>query len=332
MKKTPAKADLNAYDFKSSVTDLLDLDQKLGIIPEHSRKTVHDTLDQLKRRAVEIGWITNRQIVDNASALIGAVAHLPRTQVNQYLAREDADVAHRARNLLLASVLVGSRGDFTKAIAESVCAEVPALKPRSAGLSRPNVDDEIVLHRVWALILSEVGGKHGRRAAAVYSQCDAGMVPGETTMMRRSDAVLGEEPMLWAPGLEVGVAERVLRLDDFQAHLLREFVTDLPVDDPSAPLTYRPRKSVTYAAQAASASGILDRQREVLGLKQPDTTASSVSTWRSTYTETYFGVTEALQVSGRSSVANHYGITRQRLNPVRQRERNEKRKPRDLDF
>lgn len=332
MKKTPAKADLNAYDFESSITDLLDLDQKLGLIPEHSHDTMIETLGELKRRADEIGWITNRQIVDNASALVGAVAHLSRTQVNQYLAREDADVAHRARNLLLASVLVGSRGDFTKAIAESVCAEVPALKPRSAGLSRPNVDDEIVLHRVWALILSEVGGKHGRRAAAVYCQCDAGMVPGETTLMRRSDAVLGDEPMLWAPGLEVGVAERVLRLDSFQTHVLRRFVADLPDGGPGGPLTYNARKPVTYAAQAASASGILDRQRAVLGLKQPDTTASSVSTWRATYTETHFGMTEALQVSGRSSVANHHGITRQRINPIRQRERNAKRKPRNLDF
>lgn len=327
-----AKAILKAYDFDDSVEQLLELDAELGIVPAQALEVVLQTARQLQTMANEMlrprssttpARVTNREIVDNATALIGAVSSIRKTNVHQFLSRDEADNVHRARNVLLAVILLGSRGTLDKPTAESVCTEFAPLRPRSAGFTRPYEDDEILLLRVWALLLSEVGGKHGRRSAAVYAQCDAGMVPGETTSMRATDVVL--EPgnsLLWAPGLRVGVRERVLRLDSFQQHLLSRFAADLGDRDPKASFTYNARGAWKYDAAAASATGVLDRQRMAVGLRHQDTTSSSIPMWRAQYSERHEGgVAAALQVSGRSSAANHRGLMRHRINPSTSRDR-----------
>lgn len=207
--------------------------------------------------------------------------------------------------------------------------ELPVLKARTAGYKRPYVDDEIVLSRVWAYLLSEIGGKHGRRSAPVYAQCDAGMVPGETTMMRPEDVIMdGAESYLWAPGLRVGVRERVLPLDRFQRHLIERYVPDLDDLDSDAHFTYNARVSnFKYNSAMVSAVGIVNRQRAAVGLHHEDSTASSITTWRAAYTREHCGGPQAaLAVSGRTSEENLGAMLRNMVNPKVAREVRKKKR------
>jgi len=119
--KKYSKADLNAYDFEDSVAQLIELDETIGLIPEHARKSVHHELRALQTAVEDRGLTNNRQVVTRASTLIGSrVGGLSESKVTKFMSFKDAHRAHRARNLLLASVLVGSRGDFYKKTAEGV--------------------------------------------------------------------------------------------------------------------------------------------------------------------------------------------------------------------
>lgn len=320
-RKPNHKPDLNAYDFTDSVAQLRELDATIGLLPTHVREHLNAVIDDLAGQVAKHELSSLRQVVDHSARLIGATSGVNSSDVSRYFKRNIADSVHQVRNLLLAIVLIGAQRTLVKESAEALCAEIPTLKPRGTGHTRPNADDEMVLLRVWAYVLSHVGGKHGRRSAAIYAQCDAGLVPGETTCMRCKDVHVSTpgKSILLAPGLQCGIKERIVPLDNFQRFILGRFIADLPGDTPLAPFSYKARaEDFDYARAAASATGVIDRQRAAVGLQHADTTASSVPMWRALYTEQHHGIDAAVEVSGRSR-ENHKSLMRTRLNPTKTR-------------
>jgi hypothetical protein len=313
---SPTGAILRGHDFCDTIEMLLELDQQLGIIPAPSRDSTVAAADRLRHKAADIGYVTTRQVIDNANALIAAVTGVKKAEVTQFHKPEQAQTLHLYRNILLASVLAGSRNTLeNKADAEQLAKEVPSLRRRTASLTRPNSDDETLLLRTWALTLSEVGGPNGRRAACVYAQCDAGLYPGETTMVSRQNLDLTPgNGLIEAPGLDTGVTSRILTLDEFNIRVIATFMEQTN-DAPAARLTYRPRTDIfKYQKAMVSAVGILDRQRAAVGLAHGDTTASSITMWRAVHTQLSAGVTAAVMVCGRRDEDSYLRFTRTRRN------------------
>lgn len=320
---------LSGHDLADAAAQLLELDAAIEIIPAASRNTLVATIDHLLKRADGLNLLTLRQVLDNSKGLIAAASGVRRAALLQYLTAEDAASAHLHRNVLLAIVLVGSRSTFNKRDAERLAAEFPVLKQRSTGYTRPYTDDETLLLRAWAIVLSETGGAHGRRAAAVYAQCDAGLCAGETTRVRAEDLDLTQDDnsLLHAPGLNTGVAARVIELNTFNATVMNTFISQV-ILMPKDKLTYWARSSTyDYPSACVAAIGIIDRQRKAVGLKHGDTTNASVTMWRAQYTEDNEGVDAAVAVSGRTNATNHFGLMRTRLNPIQTKARNEKAVP-----
>ena len=194
---------------------------------------------------------------------------------------------------------------------------------------RPHTDDETLLLRMWALHLSE-GTKNNRRAAAVYAQCDAGLVTGETTKVFDTDVLLTPgEAMIEAPGLDVGVRHRLLPLDDYCATVLRRYVEQAALPNGSL-LTYRPRSNdLQYVRASISAIGIIDRIRAAVGLTHLDTTNASVWMWRAASTQLTMGIHTAAEVSGRSP-ENLRALLRDR--PHKRDKRRINKKPKTLSI
>lgn len=316
-KVNPTGAILRGHDLHDAIEMLLELDQELGIIPAQSRHATVAAADRLRHKAADIGYVTTRQAIDNATALIAAVTGVQKTEVTQFHTSEQAQALHLYRNILLAGVLAGSRTTLeNKADAEQLAKEVPSLRRRTAGFTRANSDDEILLMRMWALTLSEVGGANGRRAACVYAQCDAGLYPGETTKVSRQH--LGLTPgngLIEAPGLDTGVTSRILPLDEFNIRVIAAFMKQTD-EVPAARLTYRPRTDIfEYQKAMVSAVGILDRQRAAVGLVHTDTTASSITMWRAVHTQLSAGMPAAVEACGRRDEDSYLRFTRTRRKP-----------------
>ncbi len=315
----PTGAILRNHDFHDAIEMLLELDQQLGIIPAQSRDDTVNAADRLRRQAGDVGYVTTRQVIDNATSLIAAVTGMKKARVTQFNTPEHAATLHLYRNVLLAGVLAGSRNTLKdKSDAEQLAKELPQLRQRTAGLTRPNSDDETLLLRVWALTLSQVGGPNGRRAASVYAQCDAGLYPGETTKVLRQHLDLTPgNGLIEAPGLDAGVAGRILELDEFNIRLIAAYM-EQSEDDPEARLTYRPRVDVfEYQKAMVSAVGVLNRQRDAVGLAHRDTTASSITMWRAVHTQLSAGFPAAVKVCGRVDEDSYLRFTRTRRNPQR---------------
>jgi hypothetical protein len=198
--------------------DLLEADTRLGLVPAHARTQIYATVDALIEHARRFGWTNLHQVVLNLGPIIDATSGVRRADHGRFLPPDQADSLHLHRNVLLTLVLAGVisyNGD-----ASQIAAVFPQLKQRTRARLRPHTEDETLLLRVWTLHLSQ-GDKNNRRAAAVYAQSDAGLVAGETTKVRTSDVVLTPgEAMIEAPGLDVGVAGRILPLEDYATAVL----------------------------------------------------------------------------------------------------------------
>lgn len=318
---------LEHHSIDEARADLVEVDKEFDVVPRHARTAIHRTVDTLIEHAHELGLLRLDQVVNNAGILIAAASGVRRQDHGRPLPPDQADALHLYRNTLLALVLAGVisySGD-----AAQITAAFPKPKQRTRAMLRPHTDDETLLMRMWALHLSQ-GDKNNRRAAAVYAQCDAGLVPGETTKVRTSDIDLTPgDAMIVAPGLEVGVADRLLPLEEYAASLLRRYVHGAAPTGGSR-LTYRPRSGdYDYERALSSAIGVIDRIRDAVGLTQHDTTNASVWMWRAASTELVHGISAAVAVSGRSSADNLRALLRDRPRPAGKRPTNNN-KPRTL--
>lgn len=312
---------LRGHDFQDAIEMMLELDQELSLIPARTRAATVAAASHLRDRAGDIGYVTTRKVIDNAAALIAAAAGVEKPRVSQFNTPDQAAKIHLYRNLLLAAVLAASRNTLAnKSEAEQLASEIPSLRQRTAGLTRSYTDDETLLLRMWALTLSHVGGADGRRAACVYAQCDAGLYPSETPKVLRQNLDLTSgNGLIDAPGMDNGVAGRVLALDEFNIRVIADYM-DLTDDAPHERLTYRPRTDSFNSSRASSsAAGILDRQRAAVGLAHEDTTVSSITMWRAVHTQLTSGISAAVEVCGRPDADSYLRFTRTRRNPQRTR-------------
>jgi hypothetical protein len=317
---------LKMHSVEEARADLLELDQQLDLIPATSRESLLTAIDQIVEFCLEHSDpLTNlAAIVDNQTTVIAATSGIRAQRHHQFLSADDAHQLHLYRNLLLVLVLAAVssyNGD-----AAPIAARFKQLPQRTAADLRPYADDETLLLRVWALHLSR-GDKNNRRAAAVYGECDAGLIAGETTSVNTDDLALSPDgSLIAAPGHDSGVKSRVIELDKFAVTVLDRYLAGADLADGDL-LTYRPRKADSYAAAAVSAIGVIDRIRKAVGLKQHDTTNASVWMWRATMTRDLHGVKAAVTISGRSSIENLNEILRNAKNPIKDHKRN-KGKPR----
>lgn len=305
---------LENHSIDEAVADLLELDDQLGILPTTSGTDLRTALDTLAGHAHKLGLTQLDQVVVEAGTLIAAASGISQSRHGKHLNSAEAGHLHLHRNLLLAVTLAGIisyRGD-----AAPVAARFPKLQPRSGASLRAHTDDETLLLRVWSLHMSQ-GDANNRRAAAVYAQCDTGLVAGETSQVKVSDIVLAPgEGLIDAPGHDGGVTARVLALDEYASTVIRRYVDGTNLA-PGARLTYRPRTNADYGAAAASAIQIVDRIRASVGLKHDDTTSASIWMWRATVTAAQDGIDAAVVISGRSNHDNLLSLLRNATNPTR---------------
>lgn len=319
---------LLGHTFADAVEEFDRLNGTVGLTPECSRDELGKIITDLHNHADDLTLIKLGEVIKSSSLLIAAASGVRRQDLSKFLLRDEAARGHSYRNVLLAVVLIGARHTLSKADAEALATSFPRLRQRSSRYTRPHTDDETLLMRAWAVLLSEIGGAHGRRAAAVYAQCDAGLCAGETTGVLRRDLVidLDDESLLDAPGHKMGVKARIVELDRFNATLLETHIAALHLAGKER-LTYWPRNDLyDYQAACASAIGVVDRQRKAVGLNHDDTTNASVTMWRADYTERHWGLEASTNVSGRTA-ENHSELMRTRLSAVKTRNRNERKAP-----
>jgi hypothetical protein len=97
-------------------------------------------------------------------------------------------------------------------------------------------------------------------------------------------------------------------------------------------LTYRPRNAgYDYERAASSAICIIDRIRDAVGLTHHDTTNASVWMWRAATTELLYGISAAVEVTGRSSADQLRALLSDRHKCSGKRSANKKPKTLDLD-
>lgn len=309
--------------------DLAKADAETGLVPFGAHDVIYPIIDQMIEHARAFGWTKLDEVVRHAGPTIDATSGVRVADHGRFLGPREAEALHLHRNLLLTLVLAGvlSYGGDATEIAKAF----PKLKPRTHAQLRPYLDDETLLLRLWALHLSE-GDKNNRRAAAVYAQCDTGLITGETTKISPSAVDLTPGgALIHSPGLDVGVASRVLPLDKYTTTLLQRYI-DGAGALPGPLFTYRPREGdYSYSRAASSAICIIDRIRAAVGLDHRDTSNASVWMWRAATVELHHGIDEAVRLSGRSSADQLRALLRDRPKPPGGRPTNKKTKKLNID-
>jgi len=291
--------DLARLTLDQAIEQLRALDEKFQLIPEAAHDTVHAAIEAIATASRDLGLTKLDEIVKHHTKVIAAASGIPQAHHAKFHPAAAAEVLHLHRNALLTLALAsvcGHDGDVSP-LAEAF----PTYHRRTAQNGRPHTDDEIVLLRVFALHQS-TGDKNHRRASAVFAMCDTGLLPLDTTQVKTDDLLLvsNDEGMLSRPRVKEG-RNRDLTTTRFANTLLRRYLQGVAPGDIGTWLTYRPRKAYDAEVALSSVDGILKRMRTTLGLKHPDTTATSIWKWRADYTLRTLGTDAALEVSGLGS-------------------------------
>jgi hypothetical protein len=274
------------------------LDEALNIVPTTHRATLNATLDTLLATAGRLEMRMLLDVVKDADVLLSCTTTVPRDQLRRLHPESMAATLHMHRNTLLALVLAAVI-DYNGNVKEIAKAFKP-LARRTADHERPCSDDEILVLRLWTWHGAQnLTDADTRRAAAVYAAVDAGAFPGETPSIKPDDVQLSEgDPIFLAPGHRNGVDARCIALDTYNAAQLLPCLQD--ATGTRRHLTYVPRTNteLDYGKAAASATQIIDRFREILGLIGGDITSSSVTNWRIVHTVATNGIVAGRELSG----------------------------------
>lgn len=304
--KTTLSPVLRTVTIADAVAEFRTLDARSDLVPAPARPAVEVLLNQI----AAAGLANAAQLVADQTHLLQILTGVDRAAVRSHQPTEVAERLHTSRNVIIAVAAVAAAS--VGADPAGVYDNSVTLLRRTMSPRRPLTDDEVLLARV-AVRLHSIADPRSA-TAGVYSLVEAGMVPGETTLVTLSDFsdCDGHEVSshVLAPG-NGHLASRFLPLDSYTRHVLGRLVNaaTLAQVDAAKPLLYTPRDAKNLPGSpvaTASAQGVLDRLLKSVGLFQDDTTASSIYLWRVQSTYLAAGVDAALEISGRSTASQMF--------------------------
>jgi hypothetical protein len=296
---------LGCYRTSDAIDALLDLHNRVDLIPALGYDQILDTLDKIRVVAAENRLTTVLDLATHAGAVITQVSGVGG-DLTRFMKSADAEPTHHVRNVLLAVQLAAALSIHAEI--KPVCEAAPVLQKRSTHTVRPLHDDEIVLTRLRALVVA-TGSAKDLRAAGTYVLSDIGLTAGETAEVRADD-IDEDAATVLAPG-NARLHARYLPVTRFGTVILDALLTNHRTTGFGAAslLTYRPDSTADRRSALdrrtngnISAHGVLTRQLETVGLTQADITPASIHLWRVNTAHLEAGNAAAHHVSGRRTL------------------------------
>lgn len=245
---------------------------QFDLVPSTHQQALQQVWETITQAAADLGLETTGALAARMAGLVAHVTGHPTTRIHTTAV---AGEQHLLRNTITAVLLAAA--EATGVPETAVLDQVIELHPRTRSGDRPLTDDEILVLRLRAL--ANAGPTKAGQQAAVYTLCDLGMSPKETTATTIPD--LHAAPgFVQAPGANEQLKARHLPAPPFH-HAVLEAHMPAATRRPSRTLTYSPVTNAPGSnAASASASGVLDRFMAAAKIKNKDVSASSVRYWR----------------------------------------------------